>query len=211
MPKILLSEKETAVKKFEKNSSLGKRLLLYFICVSLAPMISIGSLSYFSARKTINEKTSRYSTEALVQTTANFEQTLKGYEDISMQLFASPNINSFLEDYIKAVEYYDIFDRKIALEGHLDGIRYNDRSIHGFLFLPKAKDKDLDFVYSTQGKEFFQFMRIFRGTDVYKQALEAGGGVVWSEPMLLDQQTKIIAMAREISSVRSGDKLGVFV
>ncbi len=211
MPNTLLAEEGIAVSGFKQKTSLGKNLLWYFISVSLAPMIIIGSLSYFSARKTINEKTSRYSTEALRQTTANFEQTLKRYEDISMQLFASPNINSLLEEYIKADQYYEIFNNKIKLEGFLDGIHYNDRSIHGYLFLPKEKKQDFDFVYSTQGKEFFDFMQTFRESDVYEKAVAAGGGVVWSEPMILDRQTKIIAMAREISSTRFGDKLGVFV
>ena len=76
MPNTLLAEEGIAVSGFKQKTSLGKNLLWYFISVSLAPMIIIGSLSYFSARKTINEKTSRYSTEALRQTTANFEQTL---------------------------------------------------------------------------------------------------------------------------------------
>lgn len=192
-------------------SKLGRKLLWYFISVSLVPMIIISLISYYSARKTINEKTSRYTTETLRQTTANFEQTLKGYENISMQLFASANINSLLEEYIQADQYYDIFNNKIKLEGFLDGIHYNDRSIHGYLFLPKEKRQDFDFVYSTQGKEFFNFMQKFRESAVYKRALAAGGGGVWSEPMLLDGQTKIIALAREISSTRCGDKLGVFV
>ena len=197
-------------KRVIKNSSIRIKLLLGFLGVSLIPMIFIGALSYFSARKTINEKISRYSDEALQLTVSNFEVKLRWYEDILTQMAVSKSTNSFLKEYIRSDNSFALQKNKEKFKAFLEGYRYTDTGIQAFLFMPEGKEGNYDYVESSQGKDLTHFAQSFRETDIYKQAVEAKGMVVWSKPMPVDTFTNFIVMAREISSENTQEELGVF-
>ncbi|HBE79025.1 MAG TPA: hypothetical protein DDW65_14810, partial [Firmicutes bacterium] len=80
--------------------SIQRRLILFFLILSIIPIVFMGYLSYTSSRAAISNKIVTYSQESLIQASLNLQLSLKKYEDLAMQLIINSETNNTVVSFI---------------------------------------------------------------------------------------------------------------
>lgn len=175
--------------------SIRRRLILFFLLLSIIPVVLLGSIAYQYAKNTITNKITEYSLQSLVQASIPIDLTIQKYEDLSVQLLIDLEYQSLLKAYFQdgtpEAAPPQIFDDSLAYDpnvrGLLVGSLLNTNTYVGAGF------GDLDGSYSR-----------LKETPVYQEALKVPGQVRWG---LVDND---LVMARVINDLGTGAPLGVF-
>ena len=95
---------------FLKNFSLRHKLVIYFSIFIIFPLSMVGTLSYFSAEKTIKDNVSKYVADMLLQATNNIDFYFQDMENIAISILCDRNIRKAVIE-----SSYGDYERAMAL------------------------------------------------------------------------------------------------
>jgi methyl-accepting chemotaxis protein len=175
--------------------SIRRRLILFFLLLSIIPVVLLGSIAYQYAKNTITNKITEYSLQSLVQASIPIDLTIQKYEDLSVQLLIDLEYQTLLKDYFQdgtpKSAPSQMFEDSLAYDPNVRGLLVG--SVQNTNIYVGAGFGDLDGSYSR-----------LKETPVYQEALEVSGQVRWG---LVDND---LVMARVINNLGTGAPLGVF-
>ncbi|HBR29647.1 MAG TPA: hypothetical protein DD789_09455, partial [Firmicutes bacterium] len=175
--------------------SIRRRLILFFLLLSIIPVVLLGSIAYQYAKNTITNKITEYSLQSLVQASIPIDLTIQKYEDLSVQLLIDLEYQTLLKDYFQdgtpKSAPSQMFEDSLAYDPNVRGLLVG--SVQNTNIYVGAGFGDLDGSYSR-----------LKETPVYQEAMEVPGRVRWG---LVDND---LVMARVINNLGTGAPLGVF-
>jgi two-component system, sensor histidine kinase and response regulator len=89
-----------------RRINLTQKFSLYLIVASILPLIVVGTISYNTSRNTIEEQTSSYVQELLVQQTGYMELLLQQVESLIANISSVDDIKNALDDQQTATDSY---------------------------------------------------------------------------------------------------------
>ena len=180
-------EKVSTWSVFEKLNGLPikKRLMVFFLLISLVPVSVLGIISYFTFKKAINEKISIYSSELVNQTALNVSIMMDSFETIPVQLGNRQDLHNQISEFIRANSGYDRYVKGKKVTSFFDDVRNEHKSIYSIILL-NSKDKDLDLFGG--GLEKGGFLKDFRESMSYQEALKGDKKLFWHHE-LRDEKT----------------------
>ncbi|PTV93613.1 hypothetical protein C8C76_1383 [Halanaerobium saccharolyticum] len=98
--------------KVLSNFKVRTRLLVFFLLVSIIPVVIIGYFSYNSARETIENKISHYTEQLIQQSSINLNNNLEKIEKNSTMIIS----NRDLMQKISKLDYEDDFDELMDIK-----------------------------------------------------------------------------------------------
>ena len=175
--------------------SIRRRLILFFLLLSIIPVVLLGTIAYQYAKNTMTNKITEYSLQSLVQASIPIDLTIQKYEDLSVQLLIDLEYQTLLKDYFQDGTLDSappqMFEDSLAYDANVRGLLVG--SVQNTNTYVGAGFGDLDGSYSR-----------LKETPVYQEALEVPGQVRWG---LVDND---LVMARVINDLGTGAPLGVF-
>lgn len=187
-----------------KKLSFKKKLIFFFLLVSLVPILIIGTIVYSSSKKAIANKTTYYSIDSLTKSKQHIELIIKKYEDLSYNFIAIKDVNRLFIDFVLN-EGYDRFIARRDLENYLDSLLYADKSLASIRF------SSIDGINMNLGKEISPATEsYFQESKMNEIVTQAQGGVAWfpsikASPSRDEYQ---MVMGRMIRNPNNGKKLG---
>jgi hypothetical protein len=187
--------------------SIRERFIVFFLLITLTPILIIGSISHNSLKNVVFEKIVRYSLAELAQTVVNIQLKLTEYETISLQLFINKDFNAALENYVDKQNSLNVNERK-PVEAHFNDFMTNNKDLFGFMFIGDSDDCHPIVVTKDLQKDFIRLSKNFNGTSACRNILYADGGIVWSSTIKVNQSNFII-LGRAIKRLSNGKPLGM--
>ena len=117
-----------------QNLSIRKKLIIFFLIISLGPILVIGSIVFFNSREAITDKITYYSIDSLTKSKQHMEMIVKKYEDLSYGIVANPEINKLFNDFTFSSGYERFLSRQ-NLEKYLHALIGSDSDLHTIRFL----------------------------------------------------------------------------
>ncbi|MCL6590529.1 MAG: methyl-accepting chemotaxis protein [Firmicutes bacterium] len=202
----------SAISNYIKNHSIRKKLLVFFLVISLIPIIIIGSLSYFQAKQAIIKKITKYSQEMIAAIGLNLGKDMKTYENISSQFVVNQGLNHLLKSYSLLIETDSaISSLKQRFNDSLREYIAGNQSIRSIVFIDETTAQKS---FLTAGKPLpSDFSQSFKNTMVFKNVIQANGRMVWAPPIQLEPQqgANYVILGRRIKDISTGVPLGVFL
>ncbi len=177
--------------------SIRRRLIIFFLLLSIVPVLLLGPITYQYAKNTITNKITKYSLQSLVQASIPLDLLIQKYEDLSVQLQVDLGYQALIKDYfnngtvLSADESIKIFDDTLAYDANVRGLILGSLN-HTNSFLG-AGFGDLESSYSR-----------LKETSVYHEALEKLGQLCWG---IVDND---LLMTRIVIDLATGEPMGVF-
>ncbi len=193
--------------KIFKHISIRERFIVFFLILTLTPVLIIGSISNNSLNNVVTEKIVRYSLAELAQTVVNIQLKLAEYETISLQLFINKDFNAALENYVDKQNSLNVTDRK-SVEAYFNDFMTNNKDLFGFMFIGDCDDCHPIVVTKDLQKDFIRLSKNFNGTSACRNILNADGGIVWSSTIKVNQSNFFI-LGRAIKRLSNGKPLGM--
>jgi two-component system response regulator YesN len=136
------------------NSRYLRRLIVFSMILVTIPVVLLGSLSYFKARGTIQEKVNQGNEQVLVQTQLNVEQLLQTVDSSVNQFINSPLMNQTIHLSLTERDFQKINDLKEGLyklqsyDAGIENVRLASFAGHWFMdnngFIGSALFPNLD-------------------------------------------------------------------
>lgn len=177
--------------------SIRRRLIIFFLGLSIIPIIFIGYFSYNSAQKAIINKITIYSQESLTQSTVNLQLEFNRYEELSMQLLINSEKNnavvSFIDNGLEGDKLKELLKATVGF----------DESIRS-IFIGSLKD-DTSVGAGLEDPSNGLFAK-FKKTAAFKEAFKrrAQGQIYWG-----NYETDVV-MVRIINNFATGEPIGVY-
>lgn len=187
------------VEEWIRNLKIQNKLLLAFLGLSFFPMLLIAGTNFAASKSILEEKTSRYSHDILMQATVNIESKLDKIEDISFSILFDTELQNLLQKAAaNSLDAYEQSRIQTGVESVLASqILYHD-------------EIDAAFVV-TAGNSIYQMDKTKQNYGVLEQRrdeiLEAGGSARWFNC----GSDEVVALARAINSVVTQKTLGYLV
>ena len=131
------------VKKANPVKSVGVKLFLIFLSSIVVVVLALGLLSYTKAKNTIKDNVSEANRQTVIQTSEKLDIILKQYENLSIQLFFDPQIQSDLSALQNAKTYYESFVATNSISKKLSSQTTSDSNFVSVSFIPENKDVDI--------------------------------------------------------------------
>lgn len=176
--------------------SIRRRLVFFFLCLSILPIALIGWVSYSSSKDAIAGKAVKYSVESLAQTTVNLRLKLKKYEDLAMQL----QINSDYNGAVTEFAAHGSAAARVKLEEAVKNTLALDEDVRT-IFVGALRGND------SVGSGFDDPANIYgkmKRTSPFKAALQNKGQIIWGT---FEQD---IVMVKTINNFSTGDPVAVY-
>lgn len=183
--------------KILKDMPIRNKLLLSFLLLIILPVASIGSLSFYTSKEILKEKTEQYAKDILMETGQNIDVKIREVERLSFQILSNDTIQQYL---VKSESSINNEIEKILIEKAIDN------QLAGYL----SSDANIAAVQviSLSGTVYHVNPASVNVTadDARKRLLREGyGGTVWFET---DPNSKTIAMGRVINSMVNQKAIG---
>ena len=176
--------------------SIRRRLIVFFLLLSIIPVALVGFATYFSARETIVDKITNYSIENLIQAASSLRTQILKYEDLSVQLQVNLQNQYDIKDYIT----YQSQPAKENILKLFDDFLGFDTNIKCLLVGSVNDQTHVGTGYINLETTFVQL----KENPVYREALANPGQLYWE---VIDND---IFMIRVLTDLSSGDPLSVF-
>ncbi|MDQ0191987.1 methyl-accepting chemotaxis protein [Paenibacillus wynnii] len=131
------------VKKVNPIKSVGVKLFLIFLSSIVVVVLALGLLSYTKAKNTIKDNVSEANRQTVIQTSEKLDIILKQYENLSIQLFFDPQIQSDLSAMTNAKTYYESFVATNSISKKLSSQTTSDSNFVSVSFIPESADFDI--------------------------------------------------------------------
>lgn len=176
--------------------SIQRRLIIFFLMLSIIPISFIGYLSYNSSKNAIINKIVTYSQESLIQASMNLQLALKKYQELSLQLIINSDRNnavvSFINTGSEAETLKDLLKTTAGVDENIRSIfigSLTDNSCVGAGF----EDPNINNLFSK-----------FKQTKAFKEAFKVKGQIYWG---IYDND---VIMVRIINNFSTGEPIGVY-
>lgn len=177
--------------------SIRQRLIVFFLLLSIVPVLLLGSIAYQYAKNTITNKITQYSLESLVQASTPLDLLIQKYEDLSVQLQVDLETQTTIKDYFNNGSELSADQIRKAFDNNLS----YDTNVR-CLILGSLHDQS-----SYLGAGFSNFettLTKVKQSPVYQEALEIPGQLCWG---IIDND---LTMVRIINDLSKGESLCVF-
>lgn len=176
--------------------SIRRRLILFFLLLSIIPVLLLGPIAYQAAGKTIHSKITQYALQSLIQASIPLDLLFQKYEDLSVQLLID------LEDQTRIKEYFRDAPGQPGEQPKIfeDSLVY-DPNIRCLLLA--ALNKTDAYLGAGFGNLESYYSR-FQESPVYQQAVATPGQLFWG---IIDND---LLLARLINDLETGEPLAVF-
>lgn len=176
--------------------SIQRRLIIFFLILSIIPITFIGYLSYHSSKNAIINKIAVYSQESLMQASVNLQLALKKYQDLSLQLIIDHNKNNEIVSFINSGSEAE------TLRELLKSTAGGDENVRS-IFIGSLADNSCvgaGFEDPHMNRLFLKFKQ----TQAFQEALTTKGQISWGI------YEKDIVMIRIINNFATGEPIGVY-
>lgn len=130
------------IKKANPIKSVGVKLFLVFFTAIMVFVVSLGLLSYFKAKSTIEENASRANQETIDQTKEKMDIILERFVDTSTQIFFDPEMQSLLQKMgDKNLSAYDSFINSSSINKQLSNVAFTNKSMEAIYLVPTDETK----------------------------------------------------------------------
>ncbi len=189
--------------KVMQNLSIRKKLTVFFLLISLGPILIIGPIVFFSSRDAITNKIKYYSIDSLTKSKQHMEMIVTKYEDLSYGMLANPEVNKLFNDFTFS-QGYERFVSRQNLERYLHALIGSDSDLHTIRFLSaNGVLVDLGVAVSTT------FEAEFKGSSMNEMVTIADGAPVWFPPITEEVGINYhLVMGRMIKNPSTGAVLG---
>ncbi|WP_052087732.1 methyl-accepting chemotaxis protein [Paenibacillus wynnii] len=131
------------VRKVNPIKSVGVKLFLIFLSSIVVVVLALGLLSYTKAKNTIKDNVSEANRQTVIQTSEKLDIILKQYENLSIQLFFDPQIQSDLTAMQSSKTYYESFVATNSISKKLSSQTTSDSNFVSVSFIPEKPDLDI--------------------------------------------------------------------
>ena len=189
--------------KVMQNLSIRRKLTVFFLIISLGPILVIGPIVFFSSRDAIADKITYYSIDSLTKSKQHMEMIVKKYEDLSYGIMANPEINKLFNDFTFS-EGYERFMTRRNLERYMHALIGSDSDLHTIRFLStNGVLVDLGVAVSTT------FEAEFKESSMNEMVNLADGAPVWFPPITDEVgESYHLVLGRMIKNPSTGAVLG---
>ncbi len=187
--------------KILRDMPIRNKLLLSFLVLIILPVVSIGSLSFYTSKGILKQKTEQYAKDILMETGQNVEVKLREVERLSFQILSNDTIQQFLIRSDSSIndEIEKILIEK-AIDNQLKSLLSTDANIASIQVISLSGT-----VYNVNPAS----VSVRADNEMMKQVKNGYGGTIWFET---DPVSKTIAMGRVINSIVSQEAIGyIFV
>ena len=188
---------------FLSNFKVRTRLLIFFILVSVVPIILIGYFSYDNAQSTIENKISHYTQELIKQSTINMNNKLDKIEKNSTMIISNRN----LMKKISKLEYEDDFEKLMdikEIDNQLNSIVQSNKEIEGIIvYRPESSN------FSTFNENLNEIIgENFSESNIYQSAIKDKGESIWTNKI---SQNEKLYFIKSLTSVNTFETIGTLI
>ncbi len=176
--------------------SIRRRLIIFFLILSIIPILVVGLISYHSSERTITNKITKYSLESLIQATTTLDLKMQKYENLSVQLQINNENQTAINDFIKTSSDKS---KEMILKTIKDCLAF-DADVH-YIILGSLQDNSC---IGTGFGDLESVFAKFKESDVYEEALNTRSDLCWG---IFDTD---IAMVRTIYNLTTNEPIAVF-
>lgn len=151
---------------FNPVKSVGGKLLLIFMVSTVLVVLVPGIISYNKAKDTIVDNVSRANEQTIAMAVEKMDIALQQYENMSMQMFFDPEVQTQLSAMSSSGETYDVFTATMAINKKLTTSTTTDSNIVSVAIIPQ----DPRFTPIVSGQTGYKTENI-RDQDWYKGAV----------------------------------------
>lgn len=187
---------------------IRNKLIIFFLLLSLVPILIIGSLSFVSSRKAMVEKIKEYSLKESTQTVGYMQFKLNEFENIAVQLHLNKEFNDAVSNYIINSDSAPHAVQSITAFYNNYMINYPD--IFAFMLVSDSPSPTPVIVCKDYKEELLAFSTQLKTTDFYRSLRTVGGGLAWGPPAKIDGEN-FLFLARRLTSRETGEQLGVLM
>lgn len=187
------------IKRWLNNLKIQNKLLLAFLGLSFFPMLLIAATNFAVSKSVLEEKTSRYSHDILMQAAVNIESKLDKIEDISFSILFDTELQSLLQKAtLGTMDEYEQSRIQTGVESVLASqILYHNEIDAAFVVTAN------DLIYCMdKTKQNYGVME-----NEYEAIISAGGSALWFNC----DNKEVTALTRAINSVVTQKTLGYLV
>jgi methyl-accepting chemotaxis protein len=187
-----------------RHVSFRRKLIFFFLLVSLGPILIIGSIVYSTSRQAIKNKITDYSIDSLTKSKQHMELVIKKYEDLSYNFMAVNDINQLFIN-IGTADDYERFVAMKELENYLTSLCQGDKN------LVTVRFTSTEGATINVGKRFTDlFTTVFPEAESNETVSKAQGRIVWFSPIKASttREEYLLVMGRMIRNPRTGEVLG---
>ncbi len=189
--------------KFMDNVSFKKKLLFFFLLVSLGPILIIGMIVYTSSRITIHNKMTYYSNDSLTKSKQQMEMILKRYEDLTYQMMVYKDVNKLFIDFIEDEDNHT--SARIELENYLNSIAFSNPNIFAIKYISTAGEE-----INAGGEISSSYETAFKESSVNDTVTKDNDRVHWLPPVKANNAGEgvQVLMGRMIKDFSTGIDVG---
>lgn len=200
----MLAQLKLKVKIKNPFKSVGLKLFMIFFVSSIVFVLGIGLYSYSQSKTIIKEQSSEANYQTIVQAREKLDLIFKKYEDLSMQLLMSKELQENLNISVSSNENeYNKFSASKQVVDILQQYSITNANISGISLIPIKGDTHIE---STNGTG--TSVEDIRKEDWFNEALKANGKTVYiptqAGRLMGGSQEKTFGMARQLKDILTG-------
>jgi methyl-accepting chemotaxis protein len=195
-------------RKVLNQISIRERLIVFFLILTLTPVLIIGLIAGRRFEKAVTAKTVHYSLAELAQAAVNIQLKLAEYETISLQLFVNNEFITTLENFLDTGNNSPNAVIRETVKSCFNEYMTNKNDLFGFMFLPISENLNSIIVTKDFQKDFINLSENFIRTSAGNNILKADGGIVWSATQKINRSNFLI-LGRLIKRISNGKPLGI--
>ncbi len=207
------------VKRMNPIKSVGVKLFLIFLCAIVVVVMSLGLISYSSAKKTIKNNVSEAYRQTIIQTSEKLDITLKQYENLVLQIFFDTQMQTDLISLASAVSSYEKFEATSAVSKRLTSQITTDSNILGVSLIPESPELDIITsgssglkLDSLKEQEWYkQIVANAKSYNSYYSEGTSGASNIWFSTSIKGDEDKNVAMLRSLKTLGSGTAYNVML
>lgn len=190
------------------GSSLKYKLMIYFLLVSIIPLLLVGGTSYLISSKVMVNKVRDNSLNLIINNMKNFDVFFKDVETIVSEIATSSETHDYLRyvniDNINTDESYRTL---LRISSKVDGImKIKSDTISGIVILPRKTSYPL-----FRGEHNITYLDDFSQLKLYQDTERVAGSTLWMVQPGVNYGKDLVTISKPIIDIFSGETLGVVV
>jgi len=191
--------------------SVGLKLFALIFCSIIACVIAVGMLAYTSAKSIIENKVSEASLQTVNQLSANLNDHMSTFEDISMQMLIDKDFHTSTSTILTSEDDFTKYEAQRKLTDKLQTYIMGSDDITGIMLLPLEKGLSTIVV----GNASISKSETAIASGWYEEAVEANGKVVWirsqKDGIISSASSPSLALSRVMKNPNSSASSFLFV
>lgn len=207
------------VKRINPIKSVGVKLFLIFLCAIVVVVMSLGLISYSSAKSTIKNNVSEAYRQTIIQTSEKLDITLKQYEKLVIQIYFDAQMQTDLLSLVSAVSSYEKFEATSVVSKRLTSQITTDSNILSISLIPESPELDIITSGSSGMKldaikeqEWYkQIVANAKSYNSYYSEGTSGSENIWFSTSIKGDEDNNVAMLRSLKTIGSGTVYNVLL